>query len=680
MSTLILIAEDDEDSRLLQETMLAGQGYEVLSAANGKAALDLLQKHDVDLIISDILMPEMDGYALCRHCKADPRLKDIPFVFYSATYTDFEDQRYALDVGASKFFIKPMEVDAFLLAIRSVLDEYQNNTLPISQLAKPKAELDTEYSVILGKKLDKKVEEVKKERKRAELSEKTYQQLVEFAPIGIVRITPDGKLETANGRMAEMLGYASPKAMHEHAAAGVRALYHASGERDRLLRLLHQHGELRNEESVFKRADGSPLWVEVSSRVILDQTGNVACYEDFINDITDRKRTEENLILAKDNAEAANYAKSEFLANMSHEIRTPLNGVIGMLQLVKMTDLDHEQEEFVDTALLSSRRLTRLLSDILDLSSVEAGKMDILMEPFDLDDAVDGIVQLFSSAAKEKQLDLRVDINPKIPSGLVGDAARLQQVLSNLVGNAIKFTNAGHVEIAAHPLPPLAPGECRVLFSVSDTGIGMSDELIGRLFTPFTQAEKSYLRKFQGAGLGLAISKRLVTLMGGSMAVESEDGAGSAFYFFIPFKIAESALSHGTATPEPARANGLRILIAEDDIHSRIVARKQLEILGYRALTVNDGQQALTKLKEEPFDLVLMDVQMAVLDGVEATKAIRRGAAGNGNRNIPIVAMTAYAMTGDKDKFLEAGMNEYVAKPVEMRELQKVLSKVLSNG
>ncbi|MBU1533732.1 PAS domain S-box protein, partial [Myxococcota bacterium] len=337
----------------------------------------------------------------------------------------------------------------------------------------------------------------------------------------------------------------------------------------------------------------------------------------LFDDVTERMKAEDALLLAKEQAEAANRSKSEFLANMSHEIRTPLNGLMGMLQLLKTTSQDTEQSEYTDHALKSSRRLLRLLTDILDLSRVEAEKMSIAMEPFDFNDAVESVSQLFSSVAREKQVEFNVHVNPDIPSLLHGDVTRLQQVLSNLVGNAIKFTNRGHVELEAHPLPLRNNEEYRVLFSVSDTGIGMPDELLEKLFTPFTQAESSYNRRFQGAGLGLAISKRLVELMGGNMAVESEEGTGSTLYFCVPFKLAEYNSQDLLEKETQTKLTGLNILVAEDDYISRFVALESLKKAGYVAEAVEDGEQALAILKDKPFDLVLMDVQMPVLDGVD---------------------------------------------------------------
>ncbi|MBK5967338.1 MULTISPECIES: PAS domain-containing sensor histidine kinase [Thiorhodovibrio] len=427
----------------------------------------------------------------------------------------------------------------------------------------------------------------------------------------------------------------------------------------------------------FQHKNGSYLWILVHASIIRAEDGRAYRVLGSHLDITERKMSEQTMLEAKELAEAANRAKSEFLANMSHEIRTPLNGLMGMLQLLKMTDQDSEQNEYTDQALQSSRRLLRLLSDILDLARVEAGKMNVVVEPFDLKDAINGVVQLFIPAAVEKQVDLRVNIDPDIPTTLCGDATRLQQVLSNLVGNAIKFTNAGHVALSAQTVPSEKADQHCLVFAVSDTGIGMPAEFLEHLFTPFTQAEESYQRTYQGAGLGLSISKRLVEMMGGDISVESEDGAGSTFKVWIPFKRVEPGGASLAAEAEQRALEGLRILVAEDDKASKIIVVKHLERAGHQVRSVDDGAEALAVLREQLFDLVLMDVQMPVLDGVAATTAIRQGQAGNQNKYIPVIAVTAYAMAGDEKKFLESGMDGYVAKPVEMEQLQAVVSQVL---
>jgi two-component system, sensor histidine kinase len=435
-------------------------------------------------------------------------------------------------------------------------------------------------------------------------------------------------------------------------------------------------------ELYLKRKDGSCIQV-FSSHAVIERHNQPPEFFCIDIDLTQLKQTEEALIKAKQAAEASNRAKSEFLANMSHEIRTPLNGITGMLQVLKTTGLQGEQVEFTDTALQSCRRLTTLLTDILDLSRIEAGKMAIVAAPLRLSDIVTQLQDLFSPSIKESGVALNFHIAPDIPAQLIGDATRLQQVLTNLLGNALKFTSVGSVTVEAYPLPPRRTGEYRVLFCVADTGIGIPDDKLSELFRPFAQVCEGFRRQYQGAGLGLSICKRLVDLMGGTMAVESELDVGTAIYFCIPFCL-ESAVAelqsetkvsvHGSLVPALA---GLRVLIAEDDRVSGNLASILLANAGATAKVVEDGEQALAALRQEHFDIVLMDIQMPVMGGVDATKAIRNGEAGKDKKDIPIIALTAYAMAGDREKFLAAGMNGYLAKPVEVEALLKVIEEAM---
>ncbi|MCX8086869.1 MAG: ATP-binding protein, partial [Rhodocyclaceae bacterium] len=400
-------------------------------------------------------------------------------------------------------------------------------------------------------------------------------------------------------------------------------------------------------------------------------TGAVTVFRD----ISARQETEAPQAAAREAAEAANRANIESLANMSHEIRTPMNGILGLTRLALEEELPPTAREYVRKAHESAEALLGILNDILDLSRIEAGRLPIEAIPFDLATPLSRIETLFGEAIRQKGLAFALDVAPEVPRGLVGDPLRLSQILTNLVGNALKFTERGEIRLAVRLLSRAAE-RCELEFSVSDTGIGLAPEDQQRIFKAFTQADSSITRRYGGTGLGLAICRRLVAAMGGEIGVTSAPGKGSTFYFRLPFGLAEAALAPKPRSLRDAAPTlaGLKVLLVEDNATNRLVAQRLLEKAGVTVEVAENGAEALEKLAAAatPFDAVLMDVQMPVMDGLEATRRLK---ADGRFAHLPVIAMTADAMAEDRQRCLEAGMQEYLAKPIDFGELLTTLAR-----
>lgn len=452
-------------------------------------------------------------------------------------------------------------------------------------------------------------------------------------------------------------------------------------------------GEAMHDVEKHQLPDGQQRWIERTKSALRDADGKIVGVQVLFWDVTDREKALIDSREARDAANAANQAKSDFLANMSHEIRTPMNGIIGMTDLVLDTELTPTQRSYLQMSQESGESLLAIINDILDFSKIEAGHFELDPAPFDPRDSLGDAVRSLTTRAQSKGLELEFSVAPEVPQMLEGDQGRLRQVIVNLIGNAIKFTDRGEVVLDVS-CQSKSQSTCTLRFSVRDTGIGIPADKQARIFEDFQQADRSTTRSHGGTGLGLAISSRLVELMGGRIEVDSATGRGSTFHFTVDFPIVKST-DHEQTPNAPALdvasnqlpsdaptqkavspLESVRVLLAEDNKVNQTLATKLLEKLGCHVTVVENGSQAVATLSENEFDVILMDVEMPEMDGISATKEIRRREQDSQQR-IPIVALTAHAIVGDRERCLASGMDDYLSKPVRINEIKTMLTKIL---
>jgi PAS domain S-box-containing protein len=496
----------------------------------------------------------------------------------------------------------------------------------------------------------------------------------------------DGMIENANSAACDLFGYRERELVGQNAARLLPRWRDLAGD---------DHGDRVFTETTAVRRDGREFPGDVTlSRFTLH---GLPYRIVVVRDISERKQAEEALRQAKDAAEAANRLKSEFLANMSHEIRTPMNGVIGMTELALDTDLDEDQREYLELARSSAQHLLSIINDILDFSKIEAGKLDIVPLAFSPAALLAETLRSMEVRAGEKGLRLSLELAPGLPGAIQTDPGRLRQVLVNLIGNAVKFTDRGEITVSVEKEPDDLRDQLH--FCVADQGIGIAREQLASVFDAFTQADGSITRKYGGTGLGLTISNKLVNLMGGRMWVDSETGQGARFHFTIGYDLprepdedtaeetdqdAGQDADRPDADPEaglaegPEPATGLRILLAEDNPINQMLAVRLLERLGHAVSVVENGRLAVESWRAGGFDLILMDLMMPGMDGLEATRRIRAEEQAGGRRRIPVIAMTANAMVGDRERCLAADMDGYVSKPVAPEALGREIDRVMA--
>ncbi|WP_378956500.1 response regulator [Pelosinus sp. sgz500959] len=662
-----MVVDDNPANLKLLIDILSSEGYKVRPANGGDLALLSVAAKAPDLILLDIKMPDIDGYEVCRRLKKEKHSCEIPIIFISAL-DDVEAKVKSFDLGGVDYISKPFQPKEVLARVKNYL-----------QIKKLQIQSEKINAMLMAEISERKLveESLFKEKERLKIT------LLSVGD-GVISTDNKGKIEIVNEVAQALLGWSQDEASGKYFGEVVHLISAITRDRceDPVEKVIHT-GKIIGlaNHTILIAKDGTERHIADSAAPIKDENGDITGVILVFRDVTEEIRKQEEVIKSKEEtafANAANTAKSQFLANMSHEIRTPMNGFLGMIQIMEMTELTQEQRGYMNIVRTSSDALLKLINDILDYTKIEIGKMKLEKIVFNFSKMVSDVVSLFKSSAIGKGLIMEVSIQKDVPDHFIGDPFRLRQILSNLMGNAVKFTNKGRIDILIRMVEVRSNNEVKLEFAVKDTGIGIPDDKIDDLFKSFSQVDNSNIRKYGGSGLGLAISKNLVELMAGEIWVDSKKDEGSNFCFTCVLE----SIHVKQDFPEPSVKkmiegqvkNELKILLAEDDPVSQMVLEQLSGRKGWQVILCENGTEAFDRYRKENFDIVIMDCQMPVLDGYKATRAIRQ-LERQRETHTPIIAMTAYALQGDREKCIEAGMDDYLTKPINAHEFYAAVER-----
>jgi len=698
----ILIVEDSLTQAMQLKYLLEKNLYSVITADDGLSALLVLEQFDPTIIISDICMPKMDGYELCRRVKAMDNPKEIPVILLTSL-SNPEDVIDGLECGADNFITKPYSDNYLLAHIQQILanrelkqlervrigveiffagkrrhiatDQQQMLTLLISTyeaaVLKNRELLNTQEELqTLNEQLEEIVEERTIELKK---NEQKYRDLYDNAPTMFMSVEyQTGKLIECNETLLKKTGFKRSDVINKH----VFSRFHPDSleQAKKNFQLFNQTGEFEDSELELITISGGKVPVLMNSTAVRDEKGNILHSRSVLQDISKLKQTEEELVSAKDKAEESDRLKSAFLANMSHEIRTPMNGIIGFSQLLGDHDIsDNEKDKYIEAIDKSTNQLLHIITDILDISKIEAKQETTQENTFNLNELLEEVTAFFIPMFNQKQLTLSYVKNQTFDKYKIkSDQVKLRQILTNLIGNAHKFTEKGKVELE------VLNAENKIIFSVIDTGIGIDPSLHSVIFDRFRQVELTFSKKYGGTGLGLSLSKSYIEMMGGTISVDSVPGEGSTFRFDIPLiidtvPVLEDKSEAGNILIENDWKD-ITLLIAEDEEFNLLYLKAALKTTGIKIISAQNGIEAVEQCKKNnDISLVLMDIKMPEMDGLTATRIIK-----SFNMNLPIIATTAYAFCADELRFLEAGCNDYLAKPIKRDRLYSMINKYIS--
>jgi len=652
----LLLVEDNTLISLMESKMLKKHGYEVQTAISGEEAVEIIRdNNDIDLILMDVDLGK--GINGIHAAGKIIEIRNLPVVFLTS-HTDKDTVEQIKSVSQCGYISKNSEESIIISSIEMGIELFQ-----------------------LRKKLD--------------ASEKYFHQLADsINEVFWIRDINNRSVLYVNPAYEKIWGRTC-RSFYKNPWSFAEVIH--PDDRDRVKKI---HKNMRLKPLPFQvefrivRDDGEIRWILTKSNPIFDEEGNVFRYAGISEDITRRKyainklkESNKQLSAALEKArefgiaaESANISKSQFLANISHEIRTPMNGIIGIISLLRDTELTSEQTKFIEIMRSSSDNLLAIINQILDLSKIELQNFEQDNHSFNLHTVMYDIIEMLSLKAGKKNLAFNFKINDEIPCSLYGDSGRIRQVVTNLSFNAIKFTDEGKINIEIEIVEENET-DVKLKFSVADTGIGIPEEQIKNLFTPFTQIDGGMTRRYGGTGLGLAISKKIVELMGGEIGVESSWKTGSLFWFTVKLKKQDRPQIFIRETEQKKVSSEIKesatILLVEDNKTNQFVANAMLKKLGYKTELAMNGFECIDALKQKKYDVVFMDCQMPDMDGFQATEEIRSGNSGVINPDVLIIALTAHAMDGDREKCIKAGMNDYIAKPINPREIDELLNKWL---
>jgi two-component system, sensor histidine kinase and response regulator len=656
----VLAVDDRKENLLAIESILDAGEINLIKATSGNQALSLMFDYDFALVLLDVQMPGMDGFETAELMRGSEKTRHIPIIFITAINKEKKHIFRGYDAGAVDYIFKPFEPDILQSKVNVFIDLYrQRNTLEE-----------------LTRKLESTISELLASREELKASQEKYRDIFENANEGIL-ILKNGKIIFHNPKTEDILGRKSEELIQKNFLDFIHPGFHHTLQQDHFDALAEEIHDKRSSVKMIN-GDNEIRWVEINS-VNISWEGRKAILN-FISDISKRKEAEERIKQARQLAEQANRTKSEFLANMSHEIRTPLNGIIGMAELALMESLDSEQKERIETLKYSGESLLDIINDILDISKIEARKLELDAVPFSLRGVVEKVLRPLSAKSASKNLEIIFDIDQNIHDYYIGDPVRLRQILFNLLGNAIKFTDEGEVKLEIQCME-ISKSRSQLTFIISDTGIGIPEEKREHLFKAFSQADSSTSRKFGGTGLGLVISKNLVEMMHGQISLESKVGQGSAFRFFIELQKTKP-IEEKTEIEIDEKVRSKHFLIVDDNVTNRKILAGLLKNLGVSFETAKNGDDAYRKIVDfsrtlNPLDIVLLDYHMPAMDGLEMAKLLSEE-----QRLLSkplIILLSSDDVSLQRSKLSDYGISGYLIKPIFKNDLIKLLNNLSGN-